>query len=135
MRGAPAEVRLVIAGPDDENFRETIERLVAAEGIADRVIFTGMLRGGRRVEALVDSDLFVLPSYQENFGIAVVEAMACGMPVVISDQVNIHDEITESGGGEVVSAQMEPVAAAISRWLADAELRRLRRRRARICPP
>jgi glycosyltransferase involved in cell wall biosynthesis len=116
---------LVIAGPDAENYRATIERMMSEHGVApERVIFTGMLRGRERVEALVDADLFVLPSYQENFGIAVVEALAAGTPVLISDQVNIHGEISAAAVGAVVPTQVEPLARELSRWLNDPAIRR-----------
>jgi glycosyltransferase involved in cell wall biosynthesis len=117
------DAMLVIAGPDDD-FRHEVERLVASAQIKDRVLLAGMLRGRERIEALVDSDLFALPSYQENFGIAVVESLAAGVPVIISDQVNIHREIAESGGGAVVPTRIEPLVAELARWLGDAELRR-----------
>ena len=96
----------------------------------DRVIFTGMLRGRERVEALVDADLFVLPSYQENFGIAVIESLAAGTPVVISDQVNICNEIRAAGVGGVVPTQVEPLAPEIARWMSDERLRSDASRRA-----
>lgn len=114
---------LVIAGPDDE-YEAEVRRMTSAAGIDKRVVFAGMLRGRERVEALVDSELFVLPSYQENFGIAVVESLAAGIPVIISDQVNIHREISGSGGGAVVPTQVDALANELSRWLGDADLRR-----------
>jgi glycosyltransferase involved in cell wall biosynthesis len=82
-----------------------------------------MLRGRDRIEALVDADLFALPSYQENFGIAVVESLASGCPVLISDQVNIHREITAGGVGVVVPTDVEAIADALRVWLADPALR------------
>jgi glycosyltransferase involved in cell wall biosynthesis len=87
-RGAPAGAVLVIAGPGEERYTEQLMDRAAALGVKDRVLFTGMLRGRDRVAAFADADLFVLPSYQENFGIAVVESLAAGTPVVISDQVS-----------------------------------------------
>jgi len=120
LKDSPA--MLVIAGPDDE-YESEVRRMVAAAGIEKRVVFTGMLRGRERVEALIDSALFVLPSYQENFGIAVVESLAAGVPVIISDQVNIHREIVASGGGAVVPTQVDTLAAELSRWMRDGEMR------------
>jgi glycosyltransferase involved in cell wall biosynthesis len=122
---------LVIAGPDVDNCRPTIESLMTEHAVsADRVLFTGMLRGRARVEALVDADLFVLPSYQENFGIAVVESLAAGTPVVISDQVNICNEIRDAGVGGVVPTQVELLAREIARWMNDDQLRAEASRRA-----
>ena len=89
---------LVIAGPDG-GYRTATEGFVDAAGIRDRTIFTGLLQGEDKLAALADADLFVLPSYSENFGIAVIEAMACGLPVVISDKVNIWREIVADGAG------------------------------------
>ena len=122
---------LVIAGPDDEGYGDVVRQMIATAGLQDRVIFTGMLRGADRVAALADADLFVLPSYQENFGIAVVEALAAGTPVVISDQVNIHQQITAAGVGGVVPTRVEALAAELDRWLSDEPLRRAAADRAR----
>jgi len=120
-----SDAMLVIAGPEDAGYRATIDRYIDDARLPrDRVFFTGMLRGRERVEAFVDADLFVLPSYQENFGIAVIESLAAGTPVVISDQVNICNEIRAAGVGGVVPTQVEPLAHEVARWLGDEALRR-----------
>ena len=122
--GAPKDAVLVIAGPEGEGgYVERIRALASQHAVADRVIFTGMLRGGERIEAFVDADLFVLPSHQENFGIAVVEALASGCPVLISDQVNIHREITAGGVGVVVSMDVESIRRELNRWMTEGHLR------------
>jgi glycosyltransferase involved in cell wall biosynthesis len=122
-RGAPADAILVLAGPDDDGYQRKVEQIIEENDLASRVVFTGMLRGRERVEALVDADLFVLPSYQENFGIAVIEALAAGCPVVISDQVNIHTEITAARVGAVVPTEVGALSMEIASWLNDAKLR------------
>ena len=122
---------LVVAGPDSNGHRLDLERMAASFGLTDRVIFTGMLYGGERVAALTDADLFALPSEHENFGIAVVEALAAGCPVIVSDQVGIHREITEAGVGAAVPLAIEPLARELHRWLADPQLRRAAAERAR----
>src|SRR5205823_9077804 len=110
---------LVIAGPDG-GYRAATEGFVDAAGIRDRPIFTGLLQGEDKLAALADADLFVLPSYSENFGIAVIEAMACGLPVVISDRVNIWREVAEARAGLVVDCDAEAVARALAAVLDDA---------------
>jgi glycosyltransferase involved in cell wall biosynthesis len=74
------------------------------------------------------SDAFVLPSHQENFGIAVVEALACGLPVLISDKVNIWREVTADGAGFVAPDTIEGTARNLRRWFAldDTERARMR---------
>jgi glycosyltransferase involved in cell wall biosynthesis len=114
---------LVIAGPDSDNYTQTLQDLARRHKVADRIFFTGMLQGRQRLEAMVDADLFVLPSRQENFGIAVVEALACGTPVIISDQVNIHQEITAAGVGDVVPLDIPALSRSIQRWMSDDALR------------
>jgi len=89
-----------------------------------------MLRGRERFEALADADLFILPSYQENFGIAVIDSHAAGTPVLISDQVNICNEIREAGVGGVVPTEVEPLSREIARWMSDENLRKEASRRA-----
>jgi glycosyltransferase involved in cell wall biosynthesis len=114
---------LALVGPVDDDYRTQLEAMIRAHNLRDRVVFTGMLRGPERVAALADADLFCLPSYQENFGIAVVEALAAGTPVLISDQVNIHPDIAAAGVGGVVPTRVEPLAVELRRWLTDQTLR------------
>lgn len=118
------DAMLVIAGPDsDDGYQATVQDMVDKHDLADRVIFTGMLFGVERIEAMADADLFVLPSYQENFGIVVIEALAAGTPVTISDQVNLHHDVTEGDVGEVIRPNVDAVADAMNRWLGDANRR------------
>jgi glycosyltransferase involved in cell wall biosynthesis len=124
-------VTLVIVGPDEGGYQGEVERMVAAGGLTGRVVFTGMLRGREKLEALADADLFVLPSYTENFGVAVVEALAAGTPVVVSDRVNLHPEITAAGVGGVVPLGAAALAAELDRWLGDDALRAAAAARAR----
>ncbi len=115
---------LVIGGPQADGYQAVVEQMSRDYGIHDRVIFPGMLNGTARATALVDADLFVLPSYQENFGVVVIEALAVGTPVIISDQVAIHRKITDSQSGEVVRTNVESLTAALLKWTNDPELRR-----------
>jgi glycosyltransferase involved in cell wall biosynthesis len=99
-----SDYHLVLAGPDDSNLLPGIkEQLMKAnislEGPEQKVTITGMLTGKNKLAVLNDSDVFVLPSYTENFGIAVIEAMICKLPVIISDKVNIWREIVADGAG------------------------------------
>ncbi|HEX3355538.1 MAG TPA: glycosyltransferase [Tepidisphaeraceae bacterium] len=129
--GTSGEVMLVIAGPDADGYRAKIERMVENYHLGDRVVFTGMLYGKERIEALADADLFVLPSYQENFGIAVVEALAAGCPVLVSDQVNIHEQITKAGVGGMHPTRVDAMAAELTLWMGNPALRESASNRAR----
>jgi glycosyltransferase involved in cell wall biosynthesis len=100
-----------------------MQSLAKTLNIADRVLFTGMLKGQDRIAALQDADLFALPSDHENFGVAVVEALAAGVPVLISDHVNIRQEIADAGVGVVVPTDPQKIAAALDQWLTDDPLR------------
>jgi glycosyltransferase involved in cell wall biosynthesis len=119
----PVDTLLVVAGPDASGHTAEVQRLADVHRVRDRILFTGMLQGRDKVEAFTDADLFCLPSYQENFGIAVAEALAAGLPVVISDQVNIHADITAAGVGGVTPCRVEPLAAELKRWMTDENLR------------
>ena len=92
-------------------------------GVSDRATITGQLDDDEKLAVLRDADVFVLPSYGENFGISVVEAMACGLPVLISDKVGIWREIAEAEAGIVTTCQSEKIADAIERLLDDPGLR------------
>ncbi|MFT5485888.1 MAG: glycosyltransferase involved in cell wall biosynthesis [Paracoccaceae bacterium] len=103
------DAHLVIAGPDDDMAEKTRVWLADANAL-DRTTFTGMITGDEKLSALVDASMFVLPSYSENFGIAVAEAMACGLPVVISDAVNIWPEVKSAEAGLVGPCDIEATA-------------------------
>ncbi len=112
-----SDVHLLLAGPDHEGYGKRVKRWLAAEGVLDRVTLCGMLTGTAKQAALRGASIFVLPSYSENFGIAVVEAMAAGLPVVISNKVNIWREVEEAGAGIVVDPQPHATAEALTALL------------------
>jgi glycosyltransferase involved in cell wall biosynthesis len=118
------DVRLVIAGPDNDGYGGQVRQWLSEAGVLSRTVFTGMLTGEDKLAALADADLFVLPSYSENFGIAIIEAMACGLPVVISNRVNIWREIAGAGAGVVVDCDVQSLAEALLKLLDDPEGRR-----------
>jgi len=117
------DVYLVLAGPDDEAYGARVRAWLQGEGALGRSIFAGMLSGGEKLAVLRDSDVFVLPSYSENFGIAVVEAMTCGLPVVISNKVNIWREVAGVKAGIITDCDSHRVAEAIVRLLDNRSLR------------
>ena len=92
---------------------------VEALGLSQRVLFTGMLTGEQRVAAFAEADVFTLPSYQENVGIAIIESLAARTPVIISDRVNIHPEIAEAKVGIIVPTRIEALRQAISHLLTN----------------
>lgn len=116
--GAPDSI-LVLAGPDSGGYMQTVRQLSAAHSLDGRILLPGMLPGAQRLEALVDAELFATTSYVENFGIAIVEALAAGLPVVISDRVNIADSIAVAGVGEVVPCDIDQIGRAIARLQAE----------------
>lgn len=116
---------LLIVGNGEPGYRKKIENLVEQLRIKDKVTFAGALNGVDKLRAYSGSDIFILSSYSENFGMAVVEAMACGLPVVISDQVGISREIKVSDSGIVVAADTEGVYNGIKKLLGDDNLRQI----------
>ena len=100
-RDIDPEVQLAIAGPGSSSYIAELKRLACELKISNRIHWLGMLRGDCKWGALRSAEAFILPSHQENFGIAVAEAMACSTPVLISNKVNIWREIDASKGGLV----------------------------------
>jgi glycosyltransferase involved in cell wall biosynthesis len=117
-------VQLVIAGPENDDYGQWVRRWVRERGLDAAVHFVGSLHGAEVLQAYVDSDVFALPSYTENFGMTVIEALACSVPVVISDQVNIHAEVSGAGAGLVTRCDADEVAQALEALLVDVDRRR-----------
>lgn len=110
------DVDLVMAGPDQQGMQATLQRLAAKLGIAARVHWPGLIGGDLKWGAIRASDAFVLPSHQENFGVAVVESLAAGRPVLISNRVNIWPEIEGDGVGLVDDDTLEGAGRLLRRW-------------------
>jgi glycosyltransferase involved in cell wall biosynthesis len=109
-------VDLVMAGPDQMGLQARLQAQAERLGIAGRVRWPGMLQGDLKWGALRACEAFVLPSHQENFGITVVEALAAGRPVLISNQVNIWPEIQADGVGLVEDDTLEGAERLLRRW-------------------
>ena len=112
-------VLLVIAGPDDEDLRPELEVLARGEGLASRVIFPGPLYQRDRADAFAAATVWALSSYSENFGIAVVEALAAGIPTVISTEVNLANAIRAHEAGVVAAIEPEAFGSALIGLLQD----------------
>jgi glycosyltransferase involved in cell wall biosynthesis len=111
-------LHLVMAGPDQAGWHGQLQMLAEEHGIADRVTWTGLLQGDLKWGALLAAEAFVLPSHQENFGIAVAEALAVGTPVLISNKVNIWREIEADQAGFVAPDTLDGTVNLLQRWLA-----------------
>lgn len=123
VRQRVPQIVLIVAGTGEPEYEAELQGLASALQLQDSVIWIGFITGSTKSAILTIADLFILPSYSENFGIAVVEAMAMGLPVLISDQVGIHHEVTEANAGVVVSCHQEAVTPALEYIALDAELR------------
>lgn len=124
VRRQEPKAQLVVAGPENDDYGMRVRSWVKARGMESQVHFVGTLHGADVVQAYVDADVFALPSYTENFGMTVAEAMACALPVVISDAVNIHAEVSRAGAGLVTSCDADETATAVLRLLRDPNRRR-----------
>lgn len=131
---AEHDLHLVMAGPEDGEWGRELRQLAANLGIADRLTWTGMLSGPVKWGAYHASEAFILPSHQENFGIVVAEALALRRPVLISDQVNICQEIKATSAGFVAEDTLEGTIRLIRGWVAaDEDSRRAMADRAIDC--
>lgn len=120
--GKHPDARLLLVGPDENGYKERIMKLIHEENVHGKVILTGILTGERKRSALCGADLFVLPSYSEGFSISILEAMASGLPVIITKQCNFP-EVEEQKAGIVINPYVDELAEAISKLLANAAIR------------
>ena len=108
--------RLVIAGPDQIGWQKQLEARAEGLGIAGRITWTGSVAGALKWGAFSASEVFVIASHQENFGIVVAEAMACSLPVIVSNKVNVWREIVSYEAGLVGDDTIEGTKASLERW-------------------
>lgn len=117
-QASPRQPLLAIAGPcDDAAYRARIEAEARALGVSEAIVWLPMLAGDVKWGALRACEAFALISHQENFGVAVVEALACGRPALLSDQIAIAGEIAGDGAGFVAGDTAAGAADVLRRWL------------------
>lgn len=116
------DMHLVIAGNDEENYRPTLDALAGKYGVSERLTFVGPVLGAGKTALLKHAILLVLPSYSENFGIVVLEAMAVGCPVVVTPEVGAADIVTKTGAGLVLNGNPEVLGKGINEMLLNSQL-------------
>jgi glycosyltransferase involved in cell wall biosynthesis len=121
------QLDLVMAGPDETRWRPQLEEKLRRAGLSHRVHWTRMLSGTQKWGAFATCEAFILPSHQENFGIAVAEALSCGRPVLLSDKVNIAPEILADHAGFMEADTLQGTTNLFLRWmkLSQAERERM----------
>jgi glycosyltransferase involved in cell wall biosynthesis len=119
LRSQYPEAVLVIAGDGDRTLLAELKTLAHQLGLDQAVLWAGFLEGQVKRDALVDADVFVLASYSENFGVALVEAMGYGLPVIVSNQIGIHPAIVEAEAGLVVACSVRPLEEALAKAVSD----------------
>jgi glycosyltransferase involved in cell wall biosynthesis len=118
------DVRLAIVGPSEPaSFNAQVSQWVKENGIESHTVLTGKADEVMRIQAFADADVYVLPSQAENFGFTIFEAMACGIPVVVSETVSLAAEFVGSGAGLALPRKPEAFAAAIVNLLDQPDLR------------
>ena len=125
---------LVIAGPDQIGWQSTLTELAREKGVEHLITWPGMISGDVKYGAIKAAEVFVLPSHQENFGIAVAEALACGTPVLISEKVNIWREVQQDGAGIVGRDDLAGTCSLLHSWIKmSLPQRSMMREKARGC--
>jgi glycosyltransferase involved in cell wall biosynthesis len=125
------DVRLVVAGDGQRAYVDTLKALAAKLGVDDRVIWTGHIDGVAKASALAGAQLFVLPSFSENFGVAAAEALMAGLPCILGEGVAIAGQVAQAGAGWAVAPDADSIESALARALEDSDGRATMSHRAR----
>jgi glycosyltransferase involved in cell wall biosynthesis len=123
VRAQFPQTALVIAGSGSAPLVSGLQELARRHKIEADVVWAGFVQGADKNNALADADVFVLPSYSENFGVAAVEAMSFQLPLIVSDQVGIHDRISSCRAGLVTACDVGALSEAMMKLAADQALR------------
>jgi glycosyltransferase involved in cell wall biosynthesis len=110
---------LIIAGNDEAGYQRKLEALARHSGVQERIKFVGAVYGARKAELLRRAAALILPSYSENFGNVVLEAMAAGCPAIVTPEVGAAEIVQQTGGGVALDGHPETMAAGINRLLAE----------------
>lgn len=124
LGGAFEGVRLAIVGDGDPRYVGALKERAATLRISDKVVWTGFLDGSLKASALQGAEVFALPSFSENFGIAAAEALLAGLPCVLGRGIAIAEEVERAQAGVAIEPTAQATAAALRRYLADGDLRR-----------
>ncbi len=116
------DARLTIAGTGDQTYQRGLADQAAAH--SESIHFSGWVEGEQKRHTLMQADIFVLPSFSENFGVAVLEAMSFGIPVLVTAQVALAGPISGAGAGLIIDGSAQSIAAALTELAADPERRR-----------
>lgn len=132
-QNSPFHFLLCGANPQDRDYETSIRKQIETSDWAEWATLNGFVSGELKAQILSAADLFVLPSYYENFGIAVAEAMAANIPVVISDQVHIWPTVQQDEAGWVVSTTVDSLTDSLAAALAAPAVRSQRGQNAQRC--
>ncbi len=114
---------LILAGTGEPDYVNELKNLMTALGLSERTSFAGFVTGKDKQLLLQGADMFVLPSFSENFGIAIAEAMAAGLPVIVTQGVQIASEIASANAGLVIEGEENALTQAIAQLLTYPQLR------------
>ena len=115
---------LIVAGDGEPDYVRSLKALAAAQGVAGQIIWLGHVSGDAKADALAAADVYVLPSFSENFGIAVAEALALGLPCVVGHGVALAAAVAAAGAGIAVGTDGESIADGLARYISAESLRR-----------
>lgn len=116
LKDAGGDYQLVIAGPDNSGLVAKLRREAEELGLAGRITWLDIVTGNDKWSLMRAADVLVLPSHQENFGIVVAEALACGVPVLLTDKVGIWQEVVADGAGLADEDTREGVTRLLRQW-------------------
>jgi len=110
-------LHLVMAGPDETNWITSLQKEAKDLQIEDRITWTGMLKGDLKWGAINSAECLVLPSHSENFGVIIAESLACSIPVIITNKINIWQEIQESEAGFISPDDVSGITQSLQKWM------------------